>query len=383
MAQGLGRDTKFIAAYFKESDCIYRTPSLSLAGLQPDIGYGQNSQTKIDYSRERQPNAAKHARIKAPHYTTLPPVLVLDTAPDQTFLRTQRKRRRNRSLECRKVAAVDLGGEPERRIDDRGVNGEEVLRNRARAGVLAAQARDEDGRLAVVVELEVDAALGEDGPLELAERRVLLHGEGVFEHEARLDVGALRQDEEFGRARVDVWRVESTRVHEANGGGEAGANHGGKVGAVREVDLAAGAGFDAGVRGWVEVEFEVGRVHGGEEGVFLHFGRGELDAGDEVLRDGRVGCRGGGGGGAHAGGVRLDGAECTGGSCAPRDPSFGQGGRIWHGPRGSLAAIEGGCGNGCRNEAGEQEFGIHIELIIRKRDCRNEGASTKKKKKKK
>ena len=73
----------------------------------------------------------------------------------------------------------------------------------------------------------MDAALGEDGALELAECRVLLDREGVFEHEARLEVGALRQDKEVGRTWVDMRRVEAAGIHEADGSGEAGADHGG------------------------------------------------------------------------------------------------------------------------------------------------------------
>ena len=206
---------------------------------------------------------------------------MLDPTPAQTLLRAERKRRRNRSLERREVVRVDLRREAERRVHDRGVEGEEVLRDGARAGVLGAEPADEDGRRAVVVELEVDAALGEDGALEGGQGRVLLHRKAVFEDEAGLDVGAGREDEELGRARVDVWSIQPARVHEADGGTEAGPDERGKVRAVREVDLAAEAGFDARVGGGVEVEFQVCGVRGGEEGVLFDFGRGGFELGDE------------------------------------------------------------------------------------------------------
>ena len=94
---------------------------------------------------------------------------------------------------------------------------------------------------------------------------------------------------------MDVRRVETAGVHEANGSRDASADDRGEVGAVREVDLAAGAGLDAGVGRGVEVELKVSGVHLREESVFLNLGGRELHAVDEVLRHGRVG-RGGGGG---------------------------------------------------------------------------------------
>ena len=178
-----------------------------------------------------------------------------NTASRQTLLRAQRERSRDGALERRKVIRVDLGGEAERGIKDGRVEREEVLRDGARARVLGAKSADEDGGRAVVVELEVDAALGEDGALEGGEGSVLLHGEAVLEDEARLDVVARGEDEELGRARVGVGRVEAAGVHEADGGAEARADEGGEVAAVREVDLAAEAGLDARVGGGVEVEF--------------------------------------------------------------------------------------------------------------------------------
>jgi len=55
----------------------------------------------------------------------------------------------------------------------------------------------------------------------------------------------LGQDEEFTGAWVDVRRVEAAGVHETDSGRDTGADDGGEIGAVREVDLTAGAGLDA------------------------------------------------------------------------------------------------------------------------------------------
>jgi len=113
---------------------------------------------------------------------------VLNPTPHQTLLRSQRKGRRDRRLERCEVIPIDLRREAERGVEDRGIDAEEVLRDRARARILIAQARDEDGRLAVIVELEVNASLREDCALELGEGGVLLDGEAVLEDEASLNV---------------------------------------------------------------------------------------------------------------------------------------------------------------------------------------------------
>ena len=149
---------------------------------------------------------------------------------------------------------------------------------------------------------------------------------------------------------MDVGRVEAAGVHEADGGREAGADDGGEVGTVGEVDLTAGTGLDAGVGCGVEVELEVGWIHLREESVFLDLGGGELDTVDKVLRDGGIGSGGSGGG-------RADGG-------APGNAGFGWGGGERHRPGGSLADIEGCGGDGGGGEAGEEELGVHVEVLI-------------------
>ena len=113
---------------------------------------------------------------------------MLNPAPHQTFLRSQRKWRWDRRLERRKVISVNLLREAKRGIEDRRIDAEEVLRDRACARVLIAQTRDEDGRLAIIVELEVDASLGKDCALELGESSVLLDSEAVFEDKPGFDI---------------------------------------------------------------------------------------------------------------------------------------------------------------------------------------------------
>lgn len=262
---------------------------------------------------------------------------MLNPTSDQALLGTEGERRRDRGLEGGEVVLVDLGGEAERRVDDGGVDGEEVLGDLARAGVLVAEARDEGRVVAVVVELEVDAALGEDGALEGRERRVLLHREAVLEDQARLDVVARHEREKLAGPRVDVRCVEATRIHEADCRREVLADDAGEVGAVGEVDLTAHAGYDGRVGGGVEVEFEVRRVFGGEEAESEDFGRGRLEFGDEFGGDRSVGC-----------GSRDGRGACAGRCAAPEwDAGFGWGRRAACRPSRSLAASEwGSCDSG-------------------------------------
>ena len=112
---------------------------------------------------------------------------------------------------------------------------------------------------------------------------------------------------------MDVRRVEAAGVHEADSGRDTGADNGGEIGAVRQVDLTAGAGLNTGVCGGVEVELQMCRVHLREEGVSLDFGCCELDAVDEILRDRGVGC------GSRRGG-RADGGAHGRPACVPRAP---------------------------------------------------------------
>ena len=77
------------------------------------------------------------------------------------------------------VAGVDLVLAAERDLDDVIGKREEVLRDLRSAGVGIVEGGGEYGALAGRVELEVDAALREDGRFELVEGGVEGEGEGV------------------------------------------------------------------------------------------------------------------------------------------------------------------------------------------------------------
>ena len=159
----------------------HKNADAMLANTKPStMGQGQ-----IQYYKGQ--SMPLRSKIIHPH-THAPPLLVLNPAPHQTLLRPQRKGRRDCCLERREVIPINLRWEAERGVEDRGIDAEEVLRDRAHARILIAQARDEDGRIAVVVELEVNASLGEDCSLELGEGGVLLDSEAVLEDKAGLNV---------------------------------------------------------------------------------------------------------------------------------------------------------------------------------------------------
>lgn len=87
--------------------------------------------------------------------------------------------RRQVRAELVDVAGVDLVLAAERDLDDVIGKREEVLRDLRSAGVGIVEGGGEYGALAGRVELEVDAALREDGRFELVEGGVEGEGEGV------------------------------------------------------------------------------------------------------------------------------------------------------------------------------------------------------------
>jgi hypothetical protein len=98
--------------------------------------------------------------------------LVLLVALGQADINVLSQVGRDHLAELVNVLAVDLLGKAKGSVDDTSVESEEALSNLVGAGVLGVQASYEDGLVAVVVELEVDASLGEDCAL------VLLQGAG-------------------------------------------------------------------------------------------------------------------------------------------------------------------------------------------------------------
>ena len=167
------------------------------------------------------------------------------------------------------------------------------MRDGACAGVFVAQGGDEDHGLAVVVELEVDRALGKDSALELREGRVLLHGEAVLEDEAGLNVGAVCQDEELRSARVDVGRVEAAGVQEADCGSDSCADERREGVRLGENDFAAITRLDTRVSTEVKVEDEMRWVVF-QDCVLVDLCGGELNHVDESLGDIGIRCHCGG-----------------------------------------------------------------------------------------
>jgi hypothetical protein len=119
-----------------------------------------------------------------------------------------------------KVLAVDFLGEAERSVDNLVVKREEALGDLVGTWVLRVEAGNKDGLLTVVVELEVNGALGEDGALEFVKRAgdlgVLAGADekAIFKDVAKLEVLSLYEGEELGGARVHMRSVDSTGLEE-------------------------------------------------------------------------------------------------------------------------------------------------------------------------
>jgi len=144
--------------------------------------------------------------------------LVLDVAPLEAALDSLDEWRGDSMLELREVVGIDLLGEAERSINDSRVDREEVLGDAAGTWVLGVESADTDLRVALEVLLEVDAALGEDGALELGQGGVELGGQRVLKHEAGRNAAFSGDGEEFRGARVDVRGVEPASVEEEHCG---------------------------------------------------------------------------------------------------------------------------------------------------------------------
>jgi hypothetical protein len=188
------------------------------------------------------------------------------------------------SAELLDVLAIEGAGEAEGGVDDVLVEAEEVLGDLAGTGVGLVEGRDEGGRLAVVVDLVVDGADGEDGALELLQRRRNLHGEAVLEDEAGID-GALDDSEELSGARVGVRGVDAAGSEEGDGRGDIEIGQDGEVGDVGSLDSAAGR------LGGVVVEVKDNTLGEGIAAQKLAVGAGEeeleaVDSGGSTLEAG-------------------------------------------------------------------------------------------------
>lgn len=98
------------------------------------------------------------------------PHLNRKTTPLRTLIMRPHKIRRQHTPELRNIPPINLPRLAERNIHHPLILKEEVLRNLARAWVGGVERGDEGGGRAVVVELVVDGAHGEDGALEGVQR---------------------------------------------------------------------------------------------------------------------------------------------------------------------------------------------------------------------
>jgi hypothetical protein len=157
-------------------------------------------------------------------------------------------------------------------IDNIRVQRKQCLSNLVGTRVLAVQRRHKSSLLAVVVELVVHAALGENCALKLVQVPrdlwILTRlNKAVFKHEAELEVLTLNEREKFGGARVHVRRVDTAGVEEADGGGYTQASENGEI-------LDGGSDGDA---AFAAVDGQGGRVEG------EHDLLPQIHAGDELL----------------------------------------------------------------------------------------------------
>ena len=137
---------------------------------------------------------------------------------------------------------------------------EEVLPNGTQPRIFVTERCEEHSRLAVVVELIMDATLGENGTLVQRERGAELSLQTVLKDEPRKDVVAFRESQELARARVDVWFVHAAWVHEARRHRDTEVDEGREGRTVGKVALTAEA-FTAArirIRRGVEVVFKPG-----------------------------------------------------------------------------------------------------------------------------
>jgi len=185
---------------------------------------------------------------------------VRDVAAEQALLDAVGQGSRDLALELRKVVGIDLSGETESSVNNGRVDLlQEVLGDGAGAGVFGVEASDTDGGSAVEVLLPVDAALREDGALELGKGGIELGVLVVLHHEAgeHALLAGRREGEELSGARVDVRRVKTARLEEDCSCGDTKSREDGEVGTLGQVNLTTSTRSDSWVRRRVEVELQV------------------------------------------------------------------------------------------------------------------------------
>lgn len=178
------------------------------------------------------------------------------------------------------VLAVERGDAAEGRANHSGVEVEEGLSDLLDTRVHVVKSSDENGILAVRIELLVDSALREDG--HLVERESVGDRlKPVLDDEVGNEA-ALDDDVELGGAIVDVGSVHAARTEEAEGHGSAVSDERGESASVgNDGEAAEAVALGAGNAPVVEVENVVaGLVE--ESDAFLLRGS-EEQAGDELL----------------------------------------------------------------------------------------------------
>lgn len=117
------------------------------------------------------------------------------------------------------IILVDFPGQraPKSSIQHLGVEREEALGSLIGPGIMMVQGGDEARLVAVVVELEVDTALGEDGAFESGKhafdgRVVGRRYKPVLENVAEAQVGAGDEGQEFAGPWVDVGCVDASTL---------------------------------------------------------------------------------------------------------------------------------------------------------------------------
>lgn len=179
-----------------------------------------------------------------------------DVAPLEALIDAESKVGRDLAPELLDVGAVQALGEAEGGVNDVGIETEEVLGDLGSASILRVQGSDEGGRMALGVDLVVDAAHRENGALKLGEVagdlvvcRNLGVDEAVLEDETEVDL-TIDESEELGGAGMDVRGVHTAGIEEADSGGDAEVGEDGEV-----LDVGgSGAATGTGSTGSVEVE---------------------------------------------------------------------------------------------------------------------------------
>lgn len=150
-------------------------------------------------------------------------------------------------------------GESEGSVDDRAIQHEEVGRDIAASGVITTEGSDEYGGLAGGVLLVVDAALGEDGALVLADDGLDLGVEAVLEDEPGVE-DTLECDEDLAGAGMGMGDVETAGLDHGDGRGDAETGESRPVLDSSEED---GASLRAGTGALVVVVEDHGLAEGG------------------------------------------------------------------------------------------------------------------------